>query len=60
MIADKSENMQHIPLKSSYLCSDCEAVGNCSTKCPACAGESVMNMAVVLNRTSYLHKEPHK
>lgn len=42
--------MQHIPLKSAYLCQDCNSVGNCSRRCPACASEVLMGLAGVLDR----------
>ena len=53
MTAEKVSEMQHIPLKAAYLCSDCETVGNCANRCPACACESVMSLANVLNRKDY-------
>ena len=43
-------SMQYIPLASSYLCEDCHCVGNCAEQCPACASESLMGLAGVLNR----------
>jgi len=42
--------LQHIPLKSAYLCQDCDCVGNSATHCPACASTALMNLAAVLNR----------
>ena len=42
--------LQHIPLKSAYLCQDCNAIGNSSRQCPACASEVLLSLAVVLNR----------
>lgn len=45
-----SPMLQHIPLKSAYLCQDCDSVGNSATRCPACASTSLMNLASVLNR----------
>jgi hypothetical protein len=42
--------MQHIPLKSAYLCQDCNSVGNCSMQCPACASCVLMSLATVLDR----------
>jgi hypothetical protein len=42
--------MQHIPLKSAYLCQDCNCIGNCSMQCPACASTAVMNLSSVLDR----------
>jgi hypothetical protein len=43
-------NVQHFPLGFAYLCQDCNAVGNCASKCPACASEVLMCLAGVLNR----------
>lgn len=42
--------MSYLPLDTAYLCLDCEAVGNCSTRCPACASEALLPLAGVLNR----------
>jgi ferredoxin len=44
----------HMPLELAYLCADehCQTVGSCSTHCPACASEAVLNLAAVLNRES--------
>jgi hypothetical protein len=42
--------MQHIPLKSAYLCQDCNSIGNCAVQCPACASAVLMNLACVLDR----------
>jgi hypothetical protein len=42
--------MQHIPLKSAYLCQDCNCVGNCAEQCPACASAVLLNLAAVLDR----------
>jgi hypothetical protein len=42
--------MQHIPLKSAYLCQDCNCVGNCAEQCPACASAVLLNLAGVLDR----------
>ena len=33
-----------IPLNESYLCCDCNAVGNCSRACPACASTAVFGL----------------
>jgi hypothetical protein len=41
---------QHIPLKSAYLCQDCDCVGNSATRCPACASASLLGLSCVLNR----------
>ena len=43
-------SMQHFPLKSAYLCQDCNSVGNSSMKCPACASEVLLGLASVLDR----------
>ena len=40
----------HIPLASAYLCQDCNAVGNNSRTCPACASEVLLGLAGILNR----------
>lgn len=50
MTAQRREDLQHIPLDSAYLCADCHMVSNSSLRCPACAGESIMGLAGVLNR----------
>jgi RNA polymerase subunit RPABC4/transcription elongation factor Spt4 len=42
--------MQHIPLKSAYLCPDCDSIGNNSESCPACASTGLMNLASILDR----------
>jgi len=42
--------MQHIPLKSAYLCQDCNCVGNCASHCPACASAVLLNLSGVLDR----------
>ena len=42
--------MQHFPLGYAYLCQDCNSVGNCAEKCPACASEVLMCLAGVLDR----------
>jgi hypothetical protein len=42
--------MQHIPLKSAYLCQDCNCVCNCAEQCPACASVVLMGLARVLDR----------
>ena len=41
---------QHMPLSSAYLCENCHCVGNRAEQCPACASESLMSLAGVLNR----------
>jgi hypothetical protein len=42
--------LQHIPLTSAYLCQDCNCVGNCSVRCPACASQVLMGLAGILDR----------
>jgi hypothetical protein len=42
--------MQHIPLKTAYLCQDCNCIGNCSAQCPACASSVLMSLSAVLDR----------
>jgi hypothetical protein len=42
--------MDHIPLNSAYLCQDCNAVGNNSRQCPACASSSLLGLASVFDR----------
>lgn len=42
--------LQHFPLRSAYLCQDCNAIGNNANQCPACASEVLMSLSVVLNR----------
>jgi len=44
------EARQYIPLTKAYLCQDCDAVGNNSMRCPACASEVLMGLAGVLDR----------
>lgn len=46
----KVTNMQHFPLASSYLCPDCNCIGNCSEQCPACASPVLLALANVLDR----------
>ena len=43
---------QHIPLAKAFLCQDCEEVGDSEQACPACASQSLLPLAVVLNRES--------
>jgi len=42
--------MQHIPLKSAYLCQDCNCIGNCAEQCPACASAILLNLSGILDR----------
>jgi hypothetical protein len=46
----KFNSMQHIPLASAYLCPNCSCIGNCSSRCPACASSALLALAVVLDR----------
>jgi hypothetical protein len=46
----KLVSKQHMPLSSAYLCENCHCVGNRAEQCPACASESLMSLAGVLNR----------
>jgi hypothetical protein len=40
-----------IPLEASYLCPDCDVIGDCPERCPSCANpHGLMNLAGVLNR----------
>lgn len=50
--------LQHIPLASAYLCQDCNCIGNCARKCPACASEVLMSLSGVLNRQVEPVKKP--
>lgn len=43
-------SMQHIPLRTAYLCQDCNSIGNNAHDCPACASSSLMSLACVLDR----------
>jgi hypothetical protein len=48
--------MQHIPLRSAYLCQDCNCIGNCAVQCPACASAVLMNLASVLDRDAAMEE----
>jgi hypothetical protein len=50
MTSESLRSLQHIPYRSAYLCGSCEAIGNSAMRCPACASESLVSMAAVLNR----------
>ena len=39
-----------LPLAEAYLCINCDAVGNSAIRCPACASETLLPLAGVLNR----------
>jgi hypothetical protein len=45
-----SKSQNYIPLNSAYLCQDCNAVGNSSMHCPACASDVLMGLAGVFDR----------
>ncbi|MGA2341070.1 MAG: hypothetical protein ABSF75_14330 [Terracidiphilus sp.] len=47
------EVMNHIPLNSAYLCQDCNAVGNSSMRCPACASQALLGLAGVFDREEW-------
>jgi hypothetical protein len=49
--------MQHFPLKSAYLCQDCNSIGNNSRACPACASTVLMSIAGVLDREVIVAEE---
>lgn len=42
--------MQHIPLASAYLCPNCNCIGNCAERCPACASPALLGLANILDR----------
>lgn len=44
-----TKRQNYIPLNSAYLCQDCNAVGNNSMQCPACASEVLMGLASVFD-----------
>jgi hypothetical protein len=46
----KFVTMQHIPLASAYLCPNCNSIGNCAERCPACASPALLGLANVLDR----------
>ena len=59
------DRLNHIPLNSAYLCLDCDAVGNSSMRCPACASEVLIGLAGVFQRKeevvdSNLVRFPHR
>lgn len=45
-----SDPQLHIPLNEAYLCQDCDAVGNSSMQCPACASEVLLSLAGIFDR----------
>ena len=46
----KFVTMQHIPLASAYLCPNCNCIGNCAERCPACASPALLALANILDR----------
>lgn len=50
--------LDYIPLKYAYLCPDCNAIGNCSTQCPACASRVVMGLSAILDRETAAERAP--
>ena len=42
--------LQHMPLSAAWLCQDCNSIGNCAKRCPACASSVLMSLATVLDR----------
>jgi ferredoxin len=52
-----SPMMQHIPLRSAYLCQDCNSIGNCAERCPACASSVLMNLSCVLDRDDAMEEK---
>ncbi len=50
--------LQHIPLKSAYLCQDCNSIGNCAIRCPACASEVLLGLSAVLDREVVAARKP--
>ena len=53
-----SAMMNHMPLNTAYLCQDCDAVGNCSEQCPACASRVLMGLAGVFDRKEVVQVMP--
>ena len=45
-----SDHQLHIQLNEAYLCQDCDAIGNSSMQCPACASEVLLSVARIFNR----------
>ena len=60
------QKLQYLPMQSAYLCQDCNAIGNSSRQCPACASEVLLSLALVLDReesaatpeSSYVMQKP--
>jgi hypothetical protein len=50
--------LQHIPLRSAYLCQDCNSIGNCAVRCPACASEVLLGLSAVLDREVVAERKP--
>jgi len=47
------DDVNHIPLNSAYLCQDCDAIGNCAMRCPACASKALLGLAGVFDREEW-------
>jgi len=43
--------VNYFPLRTAFLCENCQSVSDNPRRCPACAAESLMALATVLNRT---------
>jgi hypothetical protein len=50
--------LQHMPLKSAYLCEDCNSIGNSAVQCPACASHALLDLSAVLDRERFLENDP--
>ena len=44
-------DLSYVPLAEAYLCPDCDVVGNCATRCPACGNEQgLASLAMFIDR----------
>jgi hypothetical protein len=43
-----------IPLNHAVLCLDCNCVSDANRQCPACSSKALMNLSIVLNRSTEL------
>ena len=48
--------LQHFPMKSAYLCQDCNSIGNSSVQCPACASQALLGLSTVLDREAIVER----
>jgi hypothetical protein len=39
----------HLPLRSAYLCEDCQSIGSCSSACACCGSRSLLYLEPILN-----------